>query len=126
MCQMVSDAYKGFIRQCQTLTLFIEKILNSSFSQKYNPFYYHGALPNFFLWVLFVSGLLLFAYYNPTLEGAYPSIEYITKQIPSGALFRAMHRYAADGMMIFVILHFFRVWFTDRYREYRILPWITG
>lgn len=28
--------------------------------------------------------------------------------------------------MIFVILHVLRVWFTDRYREYRILPWITG
>lgn len=126
MCQVISNSYRGFIAQLQGLTLLIEKGLNRLFSQKLNPFYYHGALPNFFLWVLFVSGLLLFAYYNPTLEGAYPSIEYMTRQIPSGALFRAMHRYAADGMMIFVLLHFFRVWFTDRYREYRILPWITG
>jgi ferredoxin len=124
--QVISDTYQGLIAQLRTLTLFVERGLNTVFSQKYNPFYYHGALPNFFLWVLYISGLLLFAYYNPTLEGAYPSIEYITKQIPSGALFRAMHRYAADGMMIFVLLHFFRVWFTDRYREYRILPWITG
>ncbi len=126
MSQATTNVYAGIIAQFQRLTLFIERILNSTFSQKYNPFYYHGALPNFFLWVLFISGLLLFAYYNPTLEGAYPSLEYMTKQIPSGALFRALHRYAADGMMIFVLLHFFRVWFTDRYREYRILPWITG
>lgn len=128
MClhEVLSKSYQGLIHQVQGLTLFIERLLNSAFSQKFNPFYYHGALPNFFLWVLFITGLLLFAYFNPTLEGAYPSIEYITKQIPSGALFRAMHRYAADGMMIFVLLHFFRVWFTDRYREYRILPWITG
>ncbi len=124
--QAISNGYKGIIGQFQKLTLTIESVLNSIFSQKYNPFYYHGALPNFFLWVLFVSGLLLFAYYNPTLQGAYPSIDYITDTIPSGALFRSIHRYAADGMMIFVLLHFFRVWFTDRYREYRILPWITG
>jgi quinol-cytochrome oxidoreductase complex cytochrome b subunit len=126
MCQILSESYRKLIGQLQRLTLVVESLLNGIFSQKFNPFYYHGALPNFFLWVLFVSGLLLFAYYNPTLEGAWPSIAYITEQIPSGALFRAMHRYAADGMMIFVLLHFFRVWFTDRYREYRILPWMTG
>lgn len=110
----------------QRVTLWIEKALNVLFSQKYNPFYYHGALPNFFLWVLFASGLLLFAYYQPTLANAYDSVEYITKQLPFGNLFRSMHRYAADGMMIFVMLHLFRVWFTDRYREYRIVPWLTG
>lgn len=110
----------------QRATLWIEKGLNTLFSQKYNPFYYHGALPNFFIWALFLTGLLLFAYYQPTLANAYASVHYITYELPFGNLFRAMHRYASDGMMIFVILHMLRVWFTDRYREYRILPWITG
>jgi len=110
----------------QRATLWLEKGLNTVFSQKYNPFYYHGALPNFFIWALFLSGLLLFAYYQPTLANAYASVHYITYELPFGNLFRAIHRYASDGMMIFVILHMMRVWFTDRYREYRILPWITG
>lgn len=110
----------------QKVTLWIEKGLNDIFSQKYNPFYYHGALPNFFLWCLFLSGLLLFVYYTPTLEKAYQTVSYITLELPYGNAFRSIHRYAADGMMIFVMLHLFRVWFTDRYREYRILPWITG
>lgn len=126
MDQVLSDVYQSLIARLQWLVLGLERVLNGVFSQKYNPFYYHGALPNFFLWVLFISGLLLFAYFNPTLAQAYPSLEYITTQIPSGALFRAVHRYAADGMMIFVLLHIARVWFTDRYREYRILPWVTG
>lgn len=110
----------------QKLTLQLEKGLNAVFSQKYNPFYYHGALPNLFLWALFLSGLLLFVYYTPTLEKAYSTVSYITYQLPFGNAFRSVHRYAADGMMVFVILHLLRVWFTDRYREYRILPWITG
>lgn len=110
----------------QKLTLQLEKGFNSVFSQKYNPFYYHGALPNLFLWALFLSGLLLFVYYTPTLEKAYSTVSYITYQLPFGNAFRSVHRYAADGMMIFVMLHLARVWFTDRYREYRILPWITG
>ncbi len=110
----------------QKATLWIEKGLNAVFSQKYNPFYYHGALPNFFIWALFLSGLLLFAYYQPTLATAYETVRYITYDLPFGNLFRSVHRYAGDGMMIFVLLHMARVWFTDRYREYRILPWITG
>jgi len=110
----------------QRITLNIEKGLNAVFSQRYNPFYYHGALPNFFIWALYASGLLLFAYYVPTLAQAYDSVRYITTELPFGNAFRAIHRYAADGMMIFVMLHLFRVWFTDRYREYRIVPWITG
>jgi quinol-cytochrome oxidoreductase complex cytochrome b subunit len=108
------------------LVLPVERLTNAIFSQKYNPFYYHGALPNFFLWCLFLSGLLLFAYYMPTLARAYPSMEYITNQLPFGNAFRSIHRYASDGMMIFVILHLLRVWFTDRFREYRIVPWLTG
>jgi quinol-cytochrome oxidoreductase complex cytochrome b subunit len=108
------------------IVLPIEKGLNVLFTQKYNPFYYHGALPNFFLWALFLSGLLLFAYYMPTLADAHNSMSYITYELPFGNAFRSVHRYASDGMMIFVIIHLARVWFTDRFREYRILPWITG
>ncbi|MGE0199843.1 MAG: cytochrome b N-terminal domain-containing protein [Candidatus Melainabacteria bacterium] len=110
----------------QRATLYLERGLNSVFSQRYNPFYYHGALPNFFIWVLYLTGLLLFAYYVPTLAQAYDSVRYITQELPFGNAFRTLHRYAADGMMIFVALHLARVWFTDRYREYRIIPWITG
>jgi CDP-4-dehydro-6-deoxyglucose reductase, E3 len=108
------------------LVLPVEKATNAVFSQKYNPFYYHGAMPNFFLWCLFISGLLLFAYYSPTLDRAYSSMAYITHELPFGNAFRSIHRYASDGMMIFAILHLVRVWFTDRFREYRILPWISG
>ncbi|MBY0450622.1 MAG: cytochrome b N-terminal domain-containing protein [Cyanobacteria bacterium] len=110
----------------KNVVLPLEKVANKVFTQSYNPFYYHGALPNFFIWVLFISGLLLFAYYTPTLERAYNTLSYITHELPFGNAIRSMHRYASDGMMIFVMLHMLRVWFTDRYREYRILPWLTG
>jgi quinol-cytochrome oxidoreductase complex cytochrome b subunit len=116
--------YTEFLQK--RLVLPIENIANQFFSQKYNPFYYHGAMPNFFLWMLFISGLLLFAYYTPTLERAYASMSYISHELPFGNVFRSTHRYAADGMMLFVMIHLARVWFTDRYREYRIVPWISG
>jgi CDP-4-dehydro-6-deoxyglucose reductase, E3 len=117
------------------MTIKLEEGINAVTSSKYNPFYYHGALPQFYLWVLYLSGLLLFAYYIPTVDNAYfssavinawTSVDYITKQIPFGAVIRGIHRYAGDAMVITIVLHAIRVWFTDRYRQYRWVQWITG
>src|SRR5205814_1929117 len=80
-------------------------------------------------------GLMLFAYYIPTIDNAYSSerlinawtsVDYITNTIPFGEVIRALHRYAGDAMVITIILHALRVWFTDRYRQYRWVQWISG
>lgn len=123
---MISTIITGIVRFVQKILLRVEDILNKIFGSEQNVLYYHGAMPNFFMWMLFLSGLLLFAYYMPTLEGAYQSVEYISRKIPFGDIIRGIHRYAADGMMIAVWLHAFRVFFTDRYREYRIIAWYSG
>ena len=116
----------NIVRGGQKVILRLEDILNKIFSSEQNILYYHGAMPNFFMWMLFLSGLLLFAYYTPTLEAAYQSVEYITKKLPYGDVIRGIHRYAADAMYLTVVLHAIRVYFTDRYREYRIIAWYSG
>ncbi len=118
--------FSAVVRQGQKIFLKIEDLFNKVFGSEQNILYYHGALPNFFLWVLLLSGLLLFVYYMPTLEGAYLSVEYITGKVAFGDMIRGIHRYAADGMLISVILHAIRVYFTDRYRQYRIIAWYSG
>jgi len=118
--------FTTLVRTGQKAILRIEDICNKVMGSEQNILYYHGAMPNFFLWVLFLSGLLLFAYYMPTLEGAYQSVEYITQKIPYGDMIRGVHRFAADGMMLAVWLHALRVYFTDRYREYRLIAWYSG
>lgn len=119
----------------KTIGLPLEHATNMVLTSKYNPFYYHGALPQFFLWVLFLSGLLLFAYYIPTIDSAYSannlinaftSVDYITNKIPFGNVVRGIHRYAGDAMVLTIVLHALRVWMTDRYRQYRWLQWFTG
>jgi len=116
----------SFVRSGQKVILRLENIFNKVFSSEQNLLYYHGAMPNFCMWMLFLSGLLLFAYYTPTLEAAYQSVEYITKKLPYGDVVRGIHRYAADAMLLTVVLHALRVYFTDRYREYRIIAWYSG
>ncbi|MBI1859165.1 MAG: cytochrome b N-terminal domain-containing protein [Candidatus Melainabacteria bacterium] len=118
--------YQQTLQKLQTVTIAFEKWLNKVFSQQYNPFYYHGALPNFFMWTLFITGILLFVYFQPTLDSAFISVNYISTKVPFGSITRGLHRYAADAMMITVILHALRVYLTDRYRKYRWLVWYTG
>jgi quinol-cytochrome oxidoreductase complex cytochrome b subunit len=129
------SAYTEGIKGLNGLVLVFEDGLNKIMTSKYNPMYYHGALPQFYLWVLYLSGLLLFAYYMPTIDNAYDSknlvnaytsVEYITKNLPFGAIFRGMHRYAGDAMVITILIHAVRVWFTDRYRQYRWVQWLSG
>jgi len=129
------DWYNHFIAGANRLTLLIEDGINFAITSKYNPFYYHGALPQFYMWVLLLSGLLLFAYYIPTVDSAYfstkminawTSVQYITESLPFGGVIRGIHRYSGDAMVLFIFLHAIRVWFTDRYRQYRWVQWTSG
>jgi len=115
--------------------LVTEDLINKISKSKYNPLYYHGALPQFIMYILFLSGLLLFAYYVPTIDNAYASknlvnaftsVDYITNTIPFGAVIRAVHRYAGDAMVVAILIHMIRVWFTDRYRQFRWVQWQSG
>ena len=39
---------------------------------------------------------------------------------------RSIHRYASDGLIIFLTLHTLREYFNGRYRHYRWLAWVSG
>ncbi|MBM3449695.1 MAG: 4Fe-4S dicluster domain-containing protein [Armatimonadetes bacterium] len=110
----------------QSATLKADVFINRLLYQDFNPLYYTGGLANLFLTVLVITGILIFLYYEPSLEGAYASVQFLTEGVPYGVIFRGLHRYAADGFMIAIFVHLFRNWFTDRYREARDSQWISG
>ncbi|MBK8726960.1 MAG: cytochrome b N-terminal domain-containing protein [Holophagaceae bacterium] len=143
--------YKKFLSLTKSLTVSLEKGLNFLTTQEHNPLYFHGAMPLYCFWFLIFSGIMLWMYYIPTLDRAWSSVNYITslpvvqqvvnKQgqtiwqtaaiseatgIPYGAVVRGIHRWGAAGMMITTLLHMFRVYFTDRHRSWRWLPWVSG
>lgn len=76
--------------------------------------------------ILVVTGVLLMIYYKPSVAGAYNSIKDIHFAIPGGRLMRNVHRWAAHGMVITVILHMARVFFTGSYRFPRQFNWMIG
>ncbi|MBI5419240.1 MAG: cytochrome b N-terminal domain-containing protein, partial [Deltaproteobacteria bacterium] len=81
-----------------------------------------------FLLYLFMAatGILLLMYYRPTTADAYRSVVDITNQVPYGWLIRGIHRWGANLMIVTVLLHMMRVFFTAAYRPPRDVTWVNG
>ncbi|MFQ5507234.1 MAG: cytochrome b N-terminal domain-containing protein, partial [Planctomycetota bacterium] len=76
--------------------------------------------------ILCVTGVLLMVYYKPSVGDAYDSIKDITYVVPVGRMVRNVHRWAAHGMVITVLLHMARVFYTGSYFGPRAFNWVIG
>lgn len=76
--------------------------------------------------ILAVTGVLLMVYYKPSTELAYASIKDINYVVVGGRLARNVHRWAAHIMVIAVLLHMVRVFYTGSYRKPREVNWLIG
>ena len=85
-----------------------------------------GILSAFLFVVLTVTGALLMVYYVPSVERAYGSTADIMYVVPAGRYLRNMHRWAAHGMVVSVVLHMCRVLFTGSYGNGRSVNWLIG
>ncbi|HLC04077.1 MAG TPA: cytochrome b N-terminal domain-containing protein [Anaerolineales bacterium] len=76
--------------------------------------------------VLTVTGLLLMFYYVPGVPEAYERMQDLIYVVPFGRLLRDIHRIAAEGMLISVLLHLLRVFFTGSYKPPAEFNWLVG
>ena len=76
--------------------------------------------------ILTVTGVLLMIYYMPSTELAYDSMKDLHYVVPTGRLIRNVHRWASHMMVIFVILHMMRVFYTAAYKKPREFNWLIG
>ncbi len=76
--------------------------------------------------VTLVTGVLLMFYYKPYPEAAYDSIKDIHFVVPTGRFIRNIHRWAANVMVVAVILHMARAFYTASYRKPREFNWLVG
>ncbi|MFQ5432763.1 MAG: cytochrome b N-terminal domain-containing protein, partial [Nitrospinota bacterium] len=101
--------------------------LNKIFTPSMNPMYYLGAITFFFFLIVVVSGIYLFLFYEMNPAGAYDSVKYITEtQKNYGGVIRSLHRYGSDGLVIVIVIHILQVFFSDRFRKYRWVAWVSG
>jgi len=77
-----------------------------------------------------LTGILLALYYVPDASGnpapAYTSVNFIQNSVYLGWLIRGVHFWGANLLIIMVLLHMARVYWTGAYRAPRELNWIVG
>lgn len=76
--------------------------------------------------VLVFTGVLLMFYYVPSVERAYSTMKLIQISVPLGQFTRNMHRWAAHAMVLVVVLHMVRVFYTGGYKPPREFNWVIG
>ena len=105
----------------------IEQAFDRLFGPTLNPLAQLGALGFFFFWIVAVSGIYLFIFFDTGIERAYQSVEYLTRDhwFHAGVM-RSFHRYASDLMVVMVAVHLLREFAYDRYRGVRWYSWFTG
>ncbi|UCE18676.1 MAG: cytochrome bc complex cytochrome b subunit [Gemmatimonadota bacterium] len=85
-----------------------------------------GAAPLLLIMFQIVTGILLMFYYIPSPEMAYESVRYITEEVRFGFWIRGLHRWGSNLLIMALILHIIRVFFTRAYRRPRELNWMIG
>jgi ferredoxin/coenzyme F420-reducing hydrogenase delta subunit len=104
-----------------------DKLFNRAFGPAWNPLFHLGTLGWFFYWIVIVSGIYLYVFFDTGITQAYESLEYITNvQWYAGGVMRSLHRYASDALIIVMMLHLLREFVMDRYRGVRWFSWFTG
>jgi ferredoxin/coenzyme F420-reducing hydrogenase delta subunit len=105
----------------------VENVFDRVFGPELNPMHQLGALGWYFYWIVIVSGVYLYIFFDTGIDQAYDSLEYITNvQWYAGGVMRSLHRYASDALIIVMMLHLLREFAMDRYRGARWFSWFTG
>ncbi|MCB2180026.1 cytochrome b N-terminal domain-containing protein [bacterium] len=85
-----------------------------------------GGITAFLFVIQAITGIMLAFYYQPTPEQAYASIQHIETTVFFGASIRAIHHWAANGMIVMCIAHMFRVFIMGAFKPPRELNWSSG
>jgi menaquinol-cytochrome c reductase cytochrome b subunit len=96
-----------------------------------NAFYYcFGGMVFILIVFQLLTGVLLSLYYIPDATGnpapAYTSVKFIQDTVYLGWLVRGVHFWSANLLIIMVLVHMARVYWTGSYRAPRELNWMVG
>lgn len=114
-------------RPIKAVFTWAEGWFDKFFGPKWNPFYCLGALGYYYFWVVAISGVYVYIFFDTGVPQAFESVEYMTHdQWYLAGIMRSLHRYASDAMVVMVLMHLTREFAFDRYRGGRWFSWVTG
>jgi ubiquinol-cytochrome c reductase cytochrome b subunit len=91
-----------------------------------NYFWTFGAILTFCLITQIVTGIVLAMHYNPSIEGAFASVQRIDRDVPFGWLLQNIHSVGASMFFLAVYIHMFRGLYYGSYKDPREVLWILG
>jgi ferredoxin/coenzyme F420-reducing hydrogenase delta subunit len=104
-----------------------ERLLDRLVGADANPLSHLGALGWACYFVVLISGIYLYCFFDTGITQAYESIEAILRAHgPLGRLMRGLHRYASDALVLILFLHMAREFVYGRLRGPRWFSWWTG
>ena len=105
----------------------LERGAERLFTPALNPLAQLGAMSFFLFWIVAVSGVYLFIFFDTGVANAYSSVEWISgDHWYHAGVMRSFHRYASDLMVVSMAVHVLREFSLDRYRGVRWFSWFTG
>jgi len=88
--------------------------------------FYLGFITFFLFLILAATGVALMFYYHPYPDRAYQDMKDLQFVVFLGPFLRNVHRWAAHAMVIVVVLHLCRIFYTASYKGPRKLNWSVG
>ena len=91
-----------------------------------NYWWTFGGILTFMLAVQIVTGIVLAMHYQPTVDGAFDSVEKIMRDVNWGWLLRYAHAVGASMFFLAAFIHTFRGLYYGSYKAPREVLWILG
>jgi quinol-cytochrome oxidoreductase complex cytochrome b subunit len=113
-------------RTISNLILHLHPVSIPSEALKFNRTFGLGGIAAFLMVIQVITGIMLRFYYVPFPGEAYKSVQSIMHEVSFGALIRNMHYWTATFLIVVVILHLFRTFYTEAFHGSRHNNWLIG
>jgi menaquinol-cytochrome c reductase cytochrome b subunit len=130
--RQIQLAVVGWLDERFPFTRSVDEAMYQRVPNYANAFYYcFGGMVFILIAFQLLTGIFLAFYYVPDAAGsvapAYTSVkDVIMNQVYLGWLIRGVHFWAANLLVVMIILHMARVFWTGSYRAPRELNWMVG
>ncbi len=104
----------------------LQKQLHKPLPKHINWFHTLGSMSLFLFISQVLTGILLLVYYRPTVGEAFESVKFIMTTAHAGWLYRQVHAWGANLMILVVFLHMLRTFLTGSFKKPRELTWVVG
>lgn len=124
--KMPRDAEGQSYAVFNNLFLHIHPVKVSRHSLRFTYTFGLGVIATILFIILTFTGVWLMFYYFPSATEAYNRMLDLRSSVDFGFVLRNVHRWAAEAMVVVVILHMARVFFTGAYKPPREFNWVIG